>query len=118
MFIIICVCKIGTKPFYTRIYLFYLFLFSNIDLVIIFTFYRFKVEKRSYDPIDYESIDKTEFWILKEEKEGKLYIDELEGMIEKHPKNDGDNEEAKFMVLDEDNEDGRGGASLKEDENN
>ncbi|XP_052177547.1 uncharacterized protein LOC127791603 [Diospyros lotus] len=79
---------------------------------------RSKVDKRSYDPVDYESIDKTEFWILEEEEEGELDIDELEGMIEEHPKNDEDNEEAEFMVLNEDNEDGRGGASLEEDENN
>ncbi|XP_052204049.1 uncharacterized protein LOC127809325 [Diospyros lotus] len=76
-----------------------------------------KVDKRSYDPVDYESIDMTEFWILEENEEGKLDIDELEDMIEEHPKNDEDNEEAEFMVLDEDSEDGRGGASLEEDEN-
>ncbi|XP_052181869.1 uncharacterized protein LOC127794663 [Diospyros lotus] len=37
---------------------------------------RSKVDKRSYDPIDYESIDKPEFWILEEEEEGELDIDE------------------------------------------
>ncbi|XP_052171663.1 uncharacterized protein LOC127787644 [Diospyros lotus] len=79
---------------------------------------RSKVDKRCYDLVDYESIDKTEFWILEEEEEGKLDIDELEGMIEEHPKNDEDNEDAEFMVLDEDNEDGKSGASLEEDENN
>ncbi|XP_052177543.1 uncharacterized protein LOC127791598 [Diospyros lotus] len=79
---------------------------------------RSKVDKKSYDPVDYESINETKFWILEEEEEGELDIDELEGMTEEHPKNDENNEDAEFMVLDEDNEDGKGGASLEEDENN
>ncbi|XP_065853259.1 uncharacterized protein [Euphorbia lathyris] len=43
------------------------------------------IEKRSYDPVDYESIDKTEFWIVEEEQEGELNIDELENMIDEYP---------------------------------
>ena len=36
-------------------------------------------KKITYDPIDYESIDKTEWWIVDEEEEvGELNYDELE----------------------------------------
>ncbi|XP_024010335.1 uncharacterized protein LOC112085357 [Eutrema salsugineum] len=45
---------------------------------------------RSYDPVDYESIDKTEFWIVEEEEEGELDYSELEDkLLEEYPK-DGD----------------------------
>ncbi|XP_071920401.1 uncharacterized protein [Coffea arabica] len=43
---------------------------------------RLSYKKRSYDPVDYETIDKVEFWIVDEEQEGELDYDELEEMIE------------------------------------
>ncbi|KAI3665539.1 hypothetical protein L6452_44166 [Arctium lappa] len=43
---------------------------------------RLKVEKRSYDPIDYESIDKTDFWVVEEEPEGELDYNDLENMLD------------------------------------
>ena len=39
-------------------------------------------KNRSYDPIDYECINKTEFWMVEEESEGELGYDELESMLE------------------------------------
>ena len=45
-------------------------------------FYRLKVDKRSYDPIDYECIDKTDFWVVEEEPEGELDYNELENMVD------------------------------------
>ncbi|KAJ9568146.1 hypothetical protein OSB04_004112 [Centaurea solstitialis] len=42
---------------------------------------RLKV-KRSYDPIDYECIDKTEFWVVEEEPEGELDYNDLENTID------------------------------------
>ncbi|XP_048613108.1 uncharacterized protein LOC106430951 [Brassica napus] len=43
--------------------------------------------RRSYDPVDYESIDKTEFWIVEEEGEGELDFSELEDkLLEEYPK--------------------------------
>ncbi|KAJ9567271.1 hypothetical protein OSB04_003237 [Centaurea solstitialis] len=38
--------------------------------------------KRSYDPIDYECIDKTEFWVVEEEPEGELDYNDLENIID------------------------------------
>ena len=38
----------------------------------------------NFDPIDYESIDKTEFWIVdddEEEGEGELNYEELDQML-------------------------------------
>ncbi|XP_071922743.1 uncharacterized protein [Coffea arabica] len=43
---------------------------------------RLSYKKRSYDPVDYETIDKVEFWVIDEEQEGELDYDELEEMIE------------------------------------
>ncbi|KAI3685275.1 hypothetical protein L6452_34516 [Arctium lappa] len=43
---------------------------------------KLKVEKRSYDPIDYESIDKTDFWMVEEEPEGELDYNDLENMLD------------------------------------
>lgn len=41
--------------------------------------------KRS--PVDYESIDKTEFWIMEKEGEGELDFSELEDkLLEEYPK--------------------------------
>ncbi|KAK4394351.1 hypothetical protein Sango_1905900 [Sesamum angolense] len=50
---------------------------------------RVKYSKRSYDPVDYESIDKAKFWIIEETPEGELNYDELEEMLEEEvPRND------------------------------
>ncbi|XP_052623826.1 uncharacterized protein LOC128129227 [Lactuca sativa] len=43
---------------------------------------RLKVDMRSYDPVDYENIDKTGFWVVEEEQEGKLNYDDLENMFD------------------------------------
>ncbi|KAL3502759.1 hypothetical protein ACH5RR_037208 [Cinchona calisaya] len=45
-------------------------------------------QKKSYDPIDYESIDKTEFWVVEEEPNGELDYDELEAELEELPIDD------------------------------
>ncbi|KAL3522357.1 hypothetical protein ACH5RR_015191 [Cinchona calisaya] len=45
-------------------------------------------QKRSYDPVDYESIDKTEFWVVEEEPGGKLDYEELEAELEELPVDD------------------------------
>ncbi|XP_027102739.2 uncharacterized protein [Coffea arabica] len=47
--------------------------------------YRHNQQKRSYDPVDYESIDKTEFWVVEEEQEGELDYEELEEELEELP---------------------------------
>ena len=40
--------------------------------------------KNNYDPVDIESIDKTEFWIVEEEEDPPLLdYDELEQMLNK-----------------------------------
>ncbi|KAI3739338.1 hypothetical protein L2E82_29741 [Cichorium intybus] len=41
-----------------------------------------KVDKRSYDPIDYECIDNTDFWVVEEEPEGELGYNDLENMLD------------------------------------
>ncbi|KAL4568318.1 hypothetical protein LXL04_023927 [Taraxacum kok-saghyz] len=43
---------------------------------------RLKVDKRSYDPIDYECIDKTDFWVVEEEPEGELDYNDIENMFD------------------------------------
>ncbi|KAM0947795.1 putative HAT dimerization domain, ribonuclease H-like superfamily [Dioscorea sansibarensis] len=43
-------------------------------------------KSRSYDPVDCESIDKTEFWVVEEEQEGELDYDELENRLEEQPR--------------------------------
>lgn len=43
---------------------------------------RLKVDKRSYDPIDYECIDKTDFWVVEEEPEGELDYNDVENMLD------------------------------------
>ncbi|KAI3813655.1 hypothetical protein L1987_18384 [Smallanthus sonchifolius] len=43
---------------------------------------RLKENKRSYDLVDYQSIDKTEFWVVDEVEEGELNYDELENMLD------------------------------------
>ncbi|KAL3506661.1 hypothetical protein ACH5RR_032043 [Cinchona calisaya] len=44
--------------------------------------------KRSYDPVDYELIDKTEFWVVEEELVGELDYEELEVELEELPVDD------------------------------
>ncbi|XP_027170200.1 uncharacterized protein LOC113770047 [Coffea eugenioides] len=39
-------------------------------------------KKRIYDPVDYKTNNKVEFWIVDEKQEGELDYDELEEMIE------------------------------------
>ncbi|XP_039145602.1 uncharacterized protein LOC120282824 [Dioscorea cayenensis subsp. rotundata] len=66
---------------------------------------------RSCDPIDYECIDKTEFWVVEEEPEGELDYDELESMVEEQPRMDeestnlskGGNEDDTVVIEDDDN---------------
>ncbi|XP_039131369.1 uncharacterized protein LOC120267759 isoform X2 [Dioscorea cayenensis subsp. rotundata] len=48
--------------------------------------HRLASKKSLYDPIDYECIDKTEFWVVEEEVEGELAFDELESMLEEQPR--------------------------------
>ncbi|GJW99470.1 hypothetical protein Tco_0183384 [Tanacetum coccineum] len=43
---------------------------------------RLKVDKRSYDPIDYECIDDKDFWVVEKEPQGELDYDELETMLD------------------------------------
>ncbi|XP_038716566.1 uncharacterized protein LOC120009908 [Tripterygium wilfordii] len=43
---------------------------------------RDKYKKRSYDPVDYECIDKTEFWIVEDEEDNTFMdYDDLERML-------------------------------------
>ncbi|XP_023633848.1 uncharacterized protein LOC111829321 [Capsella rubella] len=64
---------------------------------LVFVHYNLRLQhrlkrKRSYDPVDYESIDKTEFWIVEEEEAGELEYDELENALaEEYPKDQEDN---------------------------
>ncbi|GJX99906.1 hypothetical protein Tco_0356925 [Tanacetum coccineum] len=43
---------------------------------------RLKVDKRSYDLIDYECIDDKDFWVVEKEPQGELDYDELETMLD------------------------------------
>ncbi|KAG6528237.1 hypothetical protein ZIOFF_010388 [Zingiber officinale] len=47
--------------------------------------YRSEQPKRSYDPVDYEFIDKTDFWVVEETPIGELDYDELEEGLEELP---------------------------------
>nr|VDC96966.1 unnamed protein product [Brassica oleracea] len=59
---------------------------------------RFSKRKRSYDPTDYESIDKTDFWVVEESGEAELDYDKLENALtEESPK---DGEDATSDTLD------------------
>ncbi|KAL0334048.1 UNVERIFIED_CONTAM: hypothetical protein Sangu_1561000 [Sesamum angustifolium] len=40
-----------------------------------------KYSKRPYDPVDYECIDKSEFWIVEKTPEGELDYDEIEELL-------------------------------------
>ncbi|KAL4560709.1 hypothetical protein LXL04_032862 [Taraxacum kok-saghyz] len=43
---------------------------------------RFKIDKKAFDPINYENIDKTDFWVIQEEPEGDIDYNELENMLQ------------------------------------
>ncbi|XP_065867963.1 uncharacterized protein [Euphorbia lathyris] len=68
---------------------------------------RSTIEKKTLDPIDYESIDKTEFWICEDEHEKELDMDELENMLEEHPRLD-DSSTSVSKVNEDDDDDGYG----------
>ncbi|XP_022031050.1 uncharacterized protein LOC110931990 [Helianthus annuus] len=42
---------------------------------------RLKYAKRSFDPVDYESINHSEFWVVEEEPEGDLDNDDIDNMF-------------------------------------
>lgn len=44
-------------------------------------FYCRLIKKTSYDPIDFESIDNIEFWVVEEERSPELDADEIENII-------------------------------------
>ena len=46
-----------------------------------FFFFRIYNKKRNYDPIDYASIDETEFWIIDEDESGELDLEEMENLL-------------------------------------
>ena len=63
---------------------FLIFFYYNTWLLIIQMFiiwYRVNVKKFNFDPIDYESIDKTEFWIVEDEEPPCLDYEELEAAL-------------------------------------
>ncbi|XP_027169431.1 uncharacterized protein LOC113769158 [Coffea eugenioides] len=64
----------------------------------------FDHRKRSYDPIDYESIDKTEFWVIEEEQDSELNCDELEEKLEELRKDDSQLVEDHESEVGEDND--------------
>ncbi|XP_021996920.1 uncharacterized protein LOC110894059 [Helianthus annuus] len=43
---------------------------------------RLTESKRSYDPVDYQGIDKNEFWVVEDEKESEFNYDDLENMLD------------------------------------
>ncbi|GJV71333.1 hypothetical protein Tco_1491328 [Tanacetum coccineum] len=62
-------------------------------------------DKRSYDPVDYECIDETDFWVVEEEAQGELDYDQLENMVEQEPSSqtqglvDEDDDDSEFHLL-------------------
>ena len=46
-----------------------------------FFFFRLYNKKTSYDPIDYASIDETEFWIIDEDEPRGLDLEEVENLL-------------------------------------
>ncbi|XP_023752194.1 uncharacterized protein LOC111900549 [Lactuca sativa] len=71
---------------------------------------RLKDYKKSYDPIDYESIDKIEFWVVDEIPEGELNYNELENMVEEEPPNYDESMMFESQVSQDDEEDDDGAA--------
>ncbi|XP_056847396.1 uncharacterized protein LOC108830587 [Raphanus sativus] len=66
---------------------------------------RFPKRKRSYDPIDYETIDKTDFWVVEESGEAELDYDELENALTEENPKDGEDVTSETLNLNEGNED-------------
>lgn len=52
---------------------------------------RGKEKKRQYDPIDYECIDKVDFWVVEAEPNGELDYNELEEMLDEDLEDPGRN---------------------------
>ncbi|KAI3792267.1 hypothetical protein L2E82_06142 [Cichorium intybus] len=74
---------------------------------------RLKDNKRSYDPVDYESIDNIDFWVVDEIPEGELNYNDLENMIEEEPPNY--NESTTFdSQASQENEEDDDGVALEE----
>ena len=44
-------------------------------------FFRFYNKKRIYHPIDYACIDETDFWIVDEDQQVELDVEELENLL-------------------------------------
>ncbi|XP_039118773.1 uncharacterized protein LOC120254813 [Dioscorea cayenensis subsp. rotundata] len=73
--------------------------------------HRLDSKNRLYDLIDYECINKTEFWVVEEKPKGELAHDELESMLEEQPKTyeestnltRGGNEDDMVAIEDDDN---------------
>nr|GEX21735.1 hypothetical protein [Tanacetum cinerariifolium] len=63
------------------------------------------LDKRSYDPVDYECIDETDFWMVEEVAQGELDYDQLENMLEQEPPSqtqglvDEDDDDSEFHLL-------------------
>nr|GEW12786.1 hypothetical protein [Tanacetum cinerariifolium] len=69
---------------------------------------RLKVDKRSYDPIDYECIDDTDFWVVEEEPQGKLGYDQLKSMLgdqDEEPPSQTQENLSGYTLIDEDEHD-------------
>nr|GEY04906.1 hypothetical protein [Tanacetum cinerariifolium] len=67
--------------------------------------HRLHLDKRSYDPVDYECIDETDFWVVEEEAQGELDYDQLKNMLEQKPPSqtqglvDEDDDDSEFHLL-------------------
>ncbi|GKB15067.1 zinc finger, CCHC-type containing protein [Tanacetum coccineum] len=63
------------------------------------------VDKRSYNLVDYECIDETDFWVVEEEAQGELDYDQLENMLKQEPPSqtqglvDEDDDDSEFHLL-------------------
>ncbi|KAC9430404.1 hypothetical protein E3N88_45859 [Mikania micrantha] len=69
---------------------------------------RLKYAKRSYDPVDYESINHTEFWVVEEQPEGELHNDDIDNMFgeeEHEPLTQTQGNESNYSLVDEDGDD-------------
>ncbi|XP_023742508.1 uncharacterized protein LOC111890637 [Lactuca sativa] len=78
---------------------------------------RLKDHKKSYDPIDYECIDKIEFWVVDEITEGEPSYTELENMVEDEPPNYNEStifSKIEFLFDIEDDEEDDVGVSLEQ----
>ncbi|XP_076890552.1 uncharacterized protein LOC143541669 [Bidens hawaiensis] len=68
---------------------------------------RHKYAKRSYDPVDYESINHTDFWVVEEEPIGELNNDDIDTMFgeeETEPMSQTQGNENTYSLVDEDEE--------------